>query len=204
MQEGSFRCDANVSVRPYGQKEFGTRAEVKNINSFRFVENAINFEVERQIDRLENGEEIIQETMTIIWTKADYYDPKVASPSTWIYTIARNKKIDILRKSRKAILEDIDTAILPPVESKADENIEHDQKFEMIAQYLDDLPEDQLNLLKMNFFEEKSHGEISEITKIPLGTVKSRIRLALEKIRGKLEQDGTMANLNEGNKSSIN
>ena len=62
MQEGSFRCDANVSVRPYGQKEFGTRAEVKNINSFRFVENAINFEVERQIERLENGEEIIQET----------------------------------------------------------------------------------------------------------------------------------------------
>jgi RNA polymerase sigma-70 factor (ECF subfamily) len=150
------------------------------------------------------AEEIIQETMTIIWTKADYYDPKVASPSTWIYTIARNKKIDILRKSRKAILEDIDTAILPPVESKADENIEHDQKFEMITQYLDDLPEDQLNLLKMNFFEEKSHGEISEITKIPLGTVKSRIRLALEKIRGKLEQDGTMANLNEGNNSSIN
>ena len=150
------------------------------------------------------AEEIIQETMTIIWTKADYYDSKVASPSTWIYTIARNKKIDILRKSRKAILEDIDTAILPPVESKADENIEHDQKFEMIAQYLDDLPEDQLNLLKMNFFEEKSHGEISEITKIPLGTVKSRIRLALEKIRGKLEQDGTMANLNEGNNSSIN
>ena len=150
------------------------------------------------------AEEITQETMTIIWTKADYYDPKVASPSTWIYTIARNKKIDILRKSRKAILEDIDTAILPPVESKADENIEHDQKFEMIAQYLDDLPEDQLNLLKMNFFEEKSHGEISEITKIPLGTVKSRIRLALEKIRGKLEQDGTMANLNEGNNSSIN
>ena len=62
MQEGSFRCDANVSVRPFGQKEFGTRTEVKNINSFRFVENAINFEVERQIDRLENGDEIIQET----------------------------------------------------------------------------------------------------------------------------------------------
>jgi RNA polymerase sigma-70 factor (ECF subfamily) len=150
------------------------------------------------------AEEIIQETMTIIWTKADYYDPKVASPSTWIYTIARNKKIDILRKSRKAILEDIDTAILPPVESKADENIEHEQKFEMIAQYLDDLPEDQLNLLKMNFFEEKSHGEISEITKIPLGTVKSRIRLALEKIRGRLEKDGTMDNLNDDNQSSIN
>ncbi|MGD8407737.1 MAG: Asp-tRNA(Asn)/Glu-tRNA(Gln) amidotransferase subunit GatB [Thiohalophilus sp.] len=62
MQEGSFRCDANVSVRPKGQAEFGTRAELKNINSFRFVERAINFEVERQIDLLEAGGEVVQET----------------------------------------------------------------------------------------------------------------------------------------------
>ncbi len=62
MQEGSFRCDANVSVRPKGQEEFGTRAELKNINSFRFVEQAINIEVERQIDILEDGGEVIQET----------------------------------------------------------------------------------------------------------------------------------------------
>ena len=143
------------------------------------------------------AEEIIQETMTIIWTKADYYDPKVASPSTWIYTIARNKKIDILRKSRKAILEDIETAVLPAVDPKTEENIEHDQKFDMIAQHLDSLPKDQLDLLKMNFFEEKSHGEISDLTGIPLGTVKSRIRLALEKIRGKLDKNGTMADLKE-------
>ena len=143
------------------------------------------------------AEEIIQETMTIIWTKADYYDPKVASPSTWIYTIARNKKIDILRKSRKAILEDIETAVLPAIEPKTEENIEHDQKFDIIAQHLDALPKDQLDLLKMNFFEEKSHGEISELTGIPLGTVKSRIRLALEKIRGKLDKNGTMADLKE-------
>jgi aspartyl-tRNA(Asn)/glutamyl-tRNA(Gln) amidotransferase subunit B len=62
MQEGSFRCDANVSVRPKGQEEFGTRAELKNINSFRFVERAINIEVERQIDLIEDGGEVIQET----------------------------------------------------------------------------------------------------------------------------------------------
>ena len=62
MQEGSFRCDANVSVRPKGQKEFGTRTELKNINSFRFVERAINFEVERQIDVIEDGGEVVQET----------------------------------------------------------------------------------------------------------------------------------------------
>jgi aspartyl-tRNA(Asn)/glutamyl-tRNA(Gln) amidotransferase subunit B len=62
MQEGSFRCDANVSVRPKGQKEFGTRAEIKNVNSFRFVEKAIEFEVERQIELLEGGGKVIQET----------------------------------------------------------------------------------------------------------------------------------------------
>jgi len=62
MQEGSFRCDANVSVRPVGQEEFGTRTELKNINSFRFVEKAINFEIERQIDVIEAGGEVVQET----------------------------------------------------------------------------------------------------------------------------------------------
>ena len=62
MQEGSFRCDANVSVRPRGQAEFGTRAEIKNINSFRFVEQAINHEVERQIMLLEGGGSVVQET----------------------------------------------------------------------------------------------------------------------------------------------
>jgi aspartyl-tRNA(Asn)/glutamyl-tRNA(Gln) amidotransferase subunit B len=62
MQEGSFRCDANVSIRPLGQDEFGTRAEIKNINSFRFVEQAINYEVERQIMLLEGGGTVVQET----------------------------------------------------------------------------------------------------------------------------------------------
>jgi len=62
MQEGSFRCDANVSVRPKGQEAFGTRAELKNLNSFRFVERAINLEVERQIDLIEAGGKVVQET----------------------------------------------------------------------------------------------------------------------------------------------
>jgi aspartyl-tRNA(Asn)/glutamyl-tRNA(Gln) amidotransferase subunit B len=62
MQEGSFRCDANVSVRPRGDDAFGTRTEIKNLNSFRFVERAINFEIERQIDVLEDGGKVVQET----------------------------------------------------------------------------------------------------------------------------------------------
>jgi aspartyl-tRNA(Asn)/glutamyl-tRNA(Gln) amidotransferase subunit B len=62
MQEGSFRCDANVSVRPMGQKEFGTRCEIKNLNSFRFLEEAIQYEVRRQIELIEDGGTVIQET----------------------------------------------------------------------------------------------------------------------------------------------
>jgi len=62
MQEGSFRCDANVSMRPLGQKELGTRTEIKNLNSFRFVEKAINFEIDRQIEVIEDGGEVVQET----------------------------------------------------------------------------------------------------------------------------------------------
>ena len=62
MQEGSFRCDANVSVRPVGEAKFGTRAEIKNVNSFRFVERAINYEVDRQIELLEGGGKVKQET----------------------------------------------------------------------------------------------------------------------------------------------
>ena len=62
MQEGSFRCDANISVKPRSSSTLGTRAEIKNINSFRFVERAITFEIERQIDLLEEGGSVIQET----------------------------------------------------------------------------------------------------------------------------------------------
>jgi aspartyl-tRNA(Asn)/glutamyl-tRNA(Gln) amidotransferase subunit B len=62
MQEGSFRIDANVSVRPVGQKEFGTRCEVKNVNSFKFLERAIQYEVRRQIELIEDGGRVVQET----------------------------------------------------------------------------------------------------------------------------------------------
>jgi aspartyl-tRNA(Asn)/glutamyl-tRNA(Gln) amidotransferase subunit B len=62
MEEGSFRCDANVSVRPERTTALGTRAEIKNLNSFRFVERAINYEIERQVELIENGGKVVQET----------------------------------------------------------------------------------------------------------------------------------------------
>lgn len=69
LDEGSMRCDANISLRPWGQKEFGTRAEIKNINSFRALQRAIEYEIERQYDLIENGEEVVQETR--LWNEND-------------------------------------------------------------------------------------------------------------------------------------
>ncbi|HWP81774.1 MAG TPA: Asp-tRNA(Asn)/Glu-tRNA(Gln) amidotransferase subunit GatB [Bacteroidota bacterium] len=68
MEEGSLRCDANVSVRPKGETKLGTKTEVKNMNSFRFVEKALEFEIQRQIDSIENGEKVVQQTM--LWDSA--------------------------------------------------------------------------------------------------------------------------------------
>ena len=62
MEEGSLRCDANVSVRPRGQKEFGTKAEIKNVNSFRFIREALEYEIDRQIEIIESGGKVAQET----------------------------------------------------------------------------------------------------------------------------------------------
>ena len=62
LEEGSMRCDANISIRPKGQKEFGTRAEIKNVNSFKALQRAIEYEFERQIELVEQGEEVVQET----------------------------------------------------------------------------------------------------------------------------------------------
>ncbi|MDH5408531.1 MAG: Asp-tRNA(Asn)/Glu-tRNA(Gln) amidotransferase subunit GatB [Gammaproteobacteria bacterium] len=108
MQEGSFRCDANVSVRPKGQKEFGTRAELKNINSFRFVERAINFEVERQIDVIEGGGKVVQETRLYdankdetrsMRSKEEAMDYRYFPDPDLLPVVITEKQIDDIRKT---------------------------------------------------------------------------------------------------------
>src|SRR5271157_5774907 len=69
MEEGSLRCDANVSIRPRGQKKFGTKTEVKNVNSFRFIRSALEYEIERQVEVLESGGRVVQETR--LWNAAE-------------------------------------------------------------------------------------------------------------------------------------
>jgi aspartyl-tRNA(Asn)/glutamyl-tRNA(Gln) amidotransferase subunit B len=108
MEQGSLRCDANISVRPVGQKEFGTRAEVKNINSFRFVEKALDYEIKRQIKILDDGGKIIQETR--LWDssrgitesmrgKEEAHDYRYFPEPDLVPIIVDQKWIDIIKTS---------------------------------------------------------------------------------------------------------
>jgi aspartyl-tRNA(Asn)/glutamyl-tRNA(Gln) amidotransferase subunit B len=77
MQEGSLRCDVNISVRPEGQKEFGTKVEIKNMNSFSAIQKAIDYEIQRQIKALESGEPIFQETR--LWDEGSQHTKSMRS-----------------------------------------------------------------------------------------------------------------------------
>ncbi len=129
----------------------------------------------------ELAEELMQETLLTVWHNADKYNPDKAQPGTWIYTIARNKKIDYLRKKQKNTPhpDDLyDTSQDLPIDRVAEK-----QTSDEILKELANLPEEQAKLLISAFYEDKTHAEIAEQNKLPLGTVKSRIRLGLQKMK---------------------
>jgi RNA polymerase sigma-70 factor (ECF subfamily) len=128
------------------------------------------------------ADELAQETMLAVWNKAEAYNPARASASTWIFTIARNKKIDTLRKVGRFEAAPTDPELLQ-AEDTANANVMATQETEMIAEALEALPSEQAMLLHKSFFEDKSHADIAKETGLALGTVKSRIRLALESLR---------------------
>ena len=132
------------------------------------------------------AEEVVQESMVKIWRKADQYDPARAAASTWIFTIARNMRIDHLRKNNRPEPDMDDPAFVPDPEPLATENISQAQDAAALHAAMAELSEDQRAVLKLAYFEEKAHPEIAEALDIPLGTVKSRIRLALKNIRSKI------------------
>lgn len=131
----------------------------------------------------EQADELAQETMLTIWNKAGSYDPKQAAASTWIFTIARNKRIDALRKVARYNVDPSDPLLIVDESNSPSENMSESQETDRIAEALKTLPEEQALLIRKSFFEDKSHAVIAEETGIPLGTVKSRIRLALERLR---------------------
>lgn len=139
----------------------------------------------RQGAHNDEAEEFVQETMLSVWRSADRFDPAKAAVSTWIFTIARNKKIDAARR-KTAVTTDLDAAMDVESEDTADtlaQAMTLDAQQGQLREALKTLPDEQKDLLMRSFFDAKSHGEISTETGIPLGTVKSRIRLGLERLR---------------------
>ncbi|MDY0008167.1 MAG: sigma-70 family RNA polymerase sigma factor [Bdellovibrionales bacterium] len=130
------------------------------------------------------AEEAVQNTFVTIWEKAAQFDPHKAAASTWIFTIARNRRIDALRREKYVEINSDSPALEQAASPAPDDAYVDSITAEKLHAAIDALPEDQASLLRMAFFEDKTHQAISDETHIPLGTVKSRLRIALEKLRG--------------------
>lgn len=134
------------------------------------------------------AEELAQESLIVAWRRAVSFDPAQASVATWLFTIARNKRIDRLRRDKRPELDPDDPALVPDAEPAADTVMIAAQEEAQLRAALQDLPDEQLHLLRLAFFSDLSHRDIAERENLPLGTVKSRIRLALVRLRGRMEK----------------
>jgi RNA polymerase sigma-70 factor (ECF subfamily) len=135
------------------------------------------------------AEETVQETMLSVWRKAAMFDPVKASAGTWIFTIARNLRIDAIRKNRRPEFDADDPAFVPDPEEAPDHAMQAGQMRDQVRNALKELPEEQAIVVRLSFFEDKPHGEIAKELSLPLGTVKSRLRLAMRRIRVALGED---------------
>lgn len=138
--------------------------------------------------RPEQAEELAQETLLTVWRKAAYFDPAKASASTWIFTIARNLRIDALRRDRHP--EDLvdEPQMQPAEEVRPDDALSTTEREQRLRVALRTLPREQAEVVQMSFFQDKAHAEISDHLGLPLGTVKSRLRLAMVRLRAQLEE----------------
>lgn len=127
------------------------------------------------------AEECTQEVMATLWTKAHMFDPSRASVATWVFTIARNRKIDAIRRQRRPEPEELPWG--PEAEPDQADVMSLRQESEKLTEAIAALPEKQKDLIQRAYFGDLTHNEIAEQTGLPLGTIKSRIRLALERLR---------------------
>ena len=133
----------------------------------------------------ENAEELVQETMIKVWRKAPTFSASQASASTWIYTIARNTRIDWLRQQARKDPNDLNAEdIYDERETPTPfSSLVHLRNKRQIGEQLKLLPRDQSEVLQMMYFQGKSGQQVADALDLPLGTVKSRIRLALGKLK---------------------
>jgi len=131
----------------------------------------------------EQAEDLAQETLVSVWHKAQSYDPQRAPASAWIFTITRNLKIDRFRRDRRAKLHQLYELTEPDETPSPEQPLEHAETERQIHDALGHLPADQIDVVRLSFFEGRPHGDIAVALGIPLGTVKSRLRLALKRLR---------------------
>lgn len=133
------------------------------------------------------AEELTQEVMLTVWRKAATFDKRQASVATWLFTIARNRRIDAIRREKRPELDPSDPMLVPDEPMAADDRLDAMDREARVARAIKSLPRDQADLVHEAFYLAKSHSQIAEETKIPLGTVKSRLRLAFGRLRKAME-----------------
>lgn len=136
-----------------------------------------------------SADDLVQDVMLTVWKRASQFDRTRAGATTWIFTIARNRRIDMFRRERRPELDPNDPALVPDDPIPADRAMEKNQDAERLRKAVASLPAEQAELLRQAFFEDLSHAEIAVRTALPLGTVKSRLRLAKDKLRLALEDE---------------
>ena len=130
------------------------------------------------------ADETAQEAMLAIWRKAHLFDPAKAGAATWIFTVARNRRIDLLRKARRPAPDPNDPLFVQEPVRPAEQDIAAAERDSLVRKAVLSLNDDQRAVVRMAFFEGLSHAEIAGRTGTPLGTIKSRLRLATGRLRG--------------------
>lgn len=135
------------------------------------------------------AEELAQEVMILVWRKAARFDPSRAGASTWIFTIARNKRIDRFRRERRPEYDPDDPLLVTARPAEGDRTVAAAQRAEELREALAQLPEAQASILYRAYFKGMSLREIAEEEGVALGTVKSRVRLAIGRLRASLSPE---------------
>lgn len=135
------------------------------------------------------AEEIAQETMVSVWRKAHLYDRSKANASTWLFTIARNQRIDSIRRERRPEPDPHDPSFAPEPAIPPDREVSAYEDVAAVRSALAELPDAQREVVTLSFYEDLSHSAIADRLSLPIGTVKSRIRLALKRLDTLLDRN---------------
>lgn len=135
------------------------------------------------------AEDMAQEVLAVLWHKAHLFDPAKSSLATWLFRVARNRRIDAVRRDRSHLLDARDPLLVPDAPEPPDNGMDAARRDAIVRAAMDGLPDNQRELLAYAYFLGLTQSQIAERTGLPLGTVKSRTRLAFERLRGALEND---------------